>query len=68
MSLTTQSAKRRTSFVESEANPFEIGSAASLEGGSVLNIESLADTVKIEKDDLNALIASLESVRLALSL
>lgn len=62
MSLTTQSAKRRTSFIEVETNPFESGPD---DGGAAatLQIENLADTVKIEPEDLNILLSSLESLR-----
>lgn len=59
MSLKTQSAKRRSSFIELEQNPIEVGGG---EDG-VLQIESLADTVKIEKEDLNNLISILEGLK-----
>ena len=58
MSLTTQSAKRRGSYLELASNP--------LEGASPLNdsvfVENLSDTVKIERVDLDFLISSLESI------
>ena len=59
MSLKTQAAKRRSSFVELEQNPIEAGSAEE----HVLTIESLADTVKIEKGDLDNLISILENLK-----
>jgi hypothetical protein len=62
MSLSTQSAKRRTSFIEIETNPFEVPEDGVAGGGLV--IENLADTVKIESNDLDILISTLESLRL----
>jgi hypothetical protein len=62
MSLSTQSAKRRTSFIEIEKNPFEGEEAAA----AVIQIENLGDTVKIEPSDLNILISTLENLRSSL--
>jgi hypothetical protein len=61
MSLSTQSAKRRTSFIESETNPFEVTEDGAI--GGTLVIENLADTVKIEPNDLDVLISTLDSLR-----
>jgi hypothetical protein len=69
MPLSTQAAKRRCSYLEIEKNPLESsqredgsssvsGSSLSLAGS--MKIESLADTVKIERDDLNEIISALE--------
>ena len=75
MSLRTQSAKRRTSFIEIETNPFESPEDASVSGGAgagaggmgggSLIIENLADTVKIEPSDLEVLLSALEALRSA---
>jgi hypothetical protein len=62
MSLSTQSAKRRTSFIEIEKNPFEGEEATA----AVIQIENLGDTVKIEPSDLNILISTLENLRSSL--
>lgn len=59
MSLKTQSAKRRSSFVELEDNPIEAGSG----DDGILHLESLADTVKIEKQDLDNIISILENLK-----
>jgi hypothetical protein len=66
MSLSTQAAKRRSSFIEIETNPFEGAEDSGLGShgaGAVIQIENLADTVKIEPSDLNILISTLENLR-----
>ena len=63
MSLTTQSAKRRTSFIELESNPFEANNSDEITTPSH-QIENLTDTVKIEKEDLNNILNLLEGLRL----